>query len=236
MSTRDDAGPLTAPTGLTDGWLRRRERVAERIEAVALQLFADRGYRNVTVAEVAAAAGISARTAARYFPAKEDLLLAMPRRAAQQAVAQLRAAGSQHHTVQEIWETWAQLARDHRADVQLLGLWWRAASQVPEAVARASGEQHLVVQRELTRAVLVALGDSPDAAFRARTLAAALHAANQSVVEYWLEHQDRDLVELFSSATSALSDQVGRLDRPAARRRPAPGGARRRPAAPEQDL
>src|SRR5262249_8602937 len=39
----------------------------------AMQLFATRGFDRVTVAEVAAAAGVSEKTVFNYFPTKEDL-------------------------------------------------------------------------------------------------------------------------------------------------------------------
>jgi AcrR family transcriptional regulator len=45
-----------------------------RIERAALDLFATVGYDRTTVGEVAKRAGVSARTAFRYFPAKSDLL------------------------------------------------------------------------------------------------------------------------------------------------------------------
>ncbi|NUR58920.1 MAG: TetR family transcriptional regulator [Catenulispora sp.] len=50
---------------------KRRTRAALRHAALAL--FLERGFEQVTVAEVAAAAGVSVNTAFNYFPAKEDL-------------------------------------------------------------------------------------------------------------------------------------------------------------------
>jgi len=46
-----------------------------KILDVAITLFLDRGYDNVTVAEVARAAGVSSVTVFKHFPRKEDLFL-----------------------------------------------------------------------------------------------------------------------------------------------------------------
>src|SRR5438105_3307061 len=49
--------------------LRTRQEIADK----AMQLFVARGFDHVTVAEVAAAAGVSEKTVFNYFPTKEDL-------------------------------------------------------------------------------------------------------------------------------------------------------------------
>src|SRR5438876_11276046 len=49
--------------------LQRREQIAGE----AMRLFVMRGFDHVTVAEVAAAAGVSEKTVFNYFPTKEDL-------------------------------------------------------------------------------------------------------------------------------------------------------------------
>jgi AcrR family transcriptional regulator len=49
--------------------LRTRQEIADR----SMQLFAQRGFDHVTVAEVAAAADVSEKTVYNYFPTKEDL-------------------------------------------------------------------------------------------------------------------------------------------------------------------
>ncbi|MEW1774056.1 helix-turn-helix domain-containing protein [Streptomyces sp. NPDC086777] len=54
---------------------RKRRRMYEDVSDTAVRLFLARGFDAVSVAEVAAAAGISKPTLFRYFPAKEDLVL-----------------------------------------------------------------------------------------------------------------------------------------------------------------
>ena len=60
-------------TGLRE---RKKQATREQIARVAMELFAERGFDAVTVAEVADAAGVSEKTVFNYFPAKEDLVFA----------------------------------------------------------------------------------------------------------------------------------------------------------------
>ncbi|MFF0774151.1 TetR/AcrR family transcriptional regulator [Nonomuraea wenchangensis] len=53
----------------------QRQRVREAISAAAIGLFLRRGFDEVPVTEIAAAAGVSKPTLFKYFPAKEDLVL-----------------------------------------------------------------------------------------------------------------------------------------------------------------
>ncbi|SFC83996.1 transcriptional regulator, TetR family [Nocardioides terrae] len=45
-----------------------------RLSRIAVELFAERGYDEVSAAEVAATAGVSRRSLFRYFPSKADLV------------------------------------------------------------------------------------------------------------------------------------------------------------------
>ncbi|MEU2929747.1 TetR family transcriptional regulator [Streptomyces sp. NPDC007251] len=54
---------------------RKKRRMYQDVSDTAVRLFLERGFDAVSVAEVAAAAGISKPTLFRYFPAKEDLVL-----------------------------------------------------------------------------------------------------------------------------------------------------------------
>jgi mycofactocin system transcriptional regulator len=52
---------------------RRRSTTPHHITDVALRLFADRGFAEVSVDDVAAAAGIARRTVFRYYPSKNAI-------------------------------------------------------------------------------------------------------------------------------------------------------------------
>lgn len=54
---------------------RKKRQMYERLSATAVELFLERGFEQVTVADVAAAVDVSKPTLFRYFPAKEDLVL-----------------------------------------------------------------------------------------------------------------------------------------------------------------
>ncbi|MGH3726340.1 MAG: TetR/AcrR family transcriptional regulator [Mycobacterium sp.] len=54
---------------------RQRAQIRADIRRAAFRLFVERGYAAVTTDEIAAAAGVSARTFFRHVPTKEELLL-----------------------------------------------------------------------------------------------------------------------------------------------------------------
>ncbi|MEU5610363.1 TetR family transcriptional regulator [Streptomyces sparsogenes] len=63
---------MSGETGLRE---RKKQRMYQTISEAAISLFLRRGFDQVSVADVAAAAEVSKPTLFRYFPAKEDLVL-----------------------------------------------------------------------------------------------------------------------------------------------------------------
>jgi len=59
---------------------RRHQETRAQLVAVAFELFAERGFDQVTMEEVSLAAGVSRSTAYRRFATKEDVVLEIPRR------------------------------------------------------------------------------------------------------------------------------------------------------------
>jgi AcrR family transcriptional regulator len=58
-------------TGLRE---RRKQEARQAISAVAMAMFEARGFDEVTISQVAEAAGVSKMTVTNYFPRKEDLV------------------------------------------------------------------------------------------------------------------------------------------------------------------
>jgi AcrR family transcriptional regulator len=54
---------------------RRKRRTRQAIQRAALELFAERGYRETTINDIAERAEVAPRTVTVHFPAKEELLL-----------------------------------------------------------------------------------------------------------------------------------------------------------------
>ncbi|MGH3380870.1 MAG: TetR/AcrR family transcriptional regulator, partial [Actinoallomurus sp.] len=80
MSTRtvEWTAPRTPGTGAPEGeGLRERKKrlMRRQLSDTATQLFMERGFEAVRVAEIAEACGVSEKTVFNYFPTKESLIL-----------------------------------------------------------------------------------------------------------------------------------------------------------------
>ena len=64
----------TAPSTPPTLWDRTRQLASQEILRTARRLFAEQGYEQTTVAQIAREAGVSQRTLFRYFGTKDDLL------------------------------------------------------------------------------------------------------------------------------------------------------------------
>ena len=128
--------PATAPDGLRE---RRKADTRRALVAAALRLFAERGYTQVTVEDVCAAASVSQRTFFRYFRGKEQVLAAP----ATGMLDALHASLSGQPRRASVWPALraavlaaVELVEDHRAEF-LAGA--QVVRATPEALASSAG-------------------------------------------------------------------------------------------------
>jgi AcrR family transcriptional regulator len=162
----------------------RRDRIANDIEDAALDLFAARPSAEVSVEEIAGAAGVALRTLYRYFPSKEEIFVAYPRRQARHLANVIRERPASEapftavrHAFEASWE--------HQQDE--LERWFAALAncQTFDRIARIS----LVAMADaLTDALAERVGEEPGALWPAMAggmVAAALDVGTRQ----WITHR-----------------------------------------------
>ncbi|MFZ1489583.1 MAG: TetR family transcriptional regulator [Ilumatobacteraceae bacterium] len=166
------------------GWDRRRlGRIAE-LEQLAMEMFAARGFSKVTVDEIAANAGVSARTLFRYFPVKEEILLGYVRRGTQTLVDEIAALAPDPDPIGSVWVVMRDRYRERRSpDAHDSNLWRDAAREAPEVVARAIGERVRTLMDAVTEYCARSLGLDAATDPRPRLMAGPLVGLDEAMVE-----------------------------------------------------
>ncbi|MFD6065778.1 TetR/AcrR family transcriptional regulator [Amycolatopsis lurida] len=185
--------------------LRDRQRAETRLllQEHAIRLFTEAGYDATTVADVAAAAGVSAMTVYRHFPTKEDLVLydeydPVTASAVLGQPASLPLAAR----IGRALESTAALGSSQEKAFLLARLLLMIS--VPALRAR-----HLDSQYATADAIVAALGcSSSEEEFRVRATAmACLGAAHVALLRWAKTDGEGDLAELIREAlTSVFGD------------------------------
>jgi AcrR family transcriptional regulator len=144
----------------TEGLRERKKReTREAIARAAWKLFKRRGFDSVTVADIAAEAGVSEKTVFNYFPAKEDLVFeaGMQRTAALIEAVQSRPTGTsivapfrqwtmdyldriEREPVEEITRIPRLVMRSNQLRARLFVGWEQEASLLGPVIAEQVGE------------------------------------------------------------------------------------------------
>ncbi|MGD3104852.1 TetR/AcrR family transcriptional regulator [Streptomyces sp. YGL11-2] len=142
---------------------RKKLRTRQRISGEATLLFIERGFDNVTVAEVARAAEVSTMTVFNYFPRKEDLFLDRIPEAAELIVRAVRGRGAHESPLAALRRLLLDLlGRRHPLGAVGEGFehFWRTVLDAPALRARA---REAVEEIERTLAGLLAEAAGGDA-------------------------------------------------------------------------
>lgn len=192
---------------------RRRRLLREEISRVAVNLFAEKGFDNVTVSEIATAAGLSERTFFRYFATKDDVLLEYEQHLWLRLGDALAARPSGEGPVTALRE--AFLATSHvepqnRDRVLQLG---RILAQAPDLQARSHGRR-LVDDDEIVELVAKRIG-GPRAKSRAiaRVIVAAMNAVAATEFNAWVTTGGRgDPAQRIGEALRMLEEGLAQYD------------------------
>jgi AcrR family transcriptional regulator len=190
---------------------RTRRAVRAEIAEAAVALFAERGFEETTVEDIAQAVGMTKRSFFRYFPVKEDAVFAGTEVLVEQVVADLQARPADedpwdclHHVLRR-WQE-----RIHSSGAELAGR--RLIEATPALRARLHQKREL--WRHAARDVLVARGGLDD--FSADLVTNAATAVLDSVGREWVRTDGRaDRAELLDRGFAALRPEL-----------PGPAGAR----------
>ena len=199
------------------------------IQGEALRLFAEKGYADTTVEEIADAAAISPRTFFRYFPSKEDVVLWDEY---DPQVGELLAARPDDEPVAESFRAIMSESLDGllRRDPDQLLTKVRLLSSVPELRARFLEMQASLLSSterpgfEMA-AALAHRHHVPDER-QLRVTVGALSAAVTIAIDEWQRDGGKaDLLSLFDQMVDALAAGIGELQSCAPSKQAPDGGA-----------
>ncbi|MFD6138474.1 TetR family transcriptional regulator [Promicromonospora sp. NPDC060271] len=187
-----------------------RDAVRARITEIALDLFAEHGFDQVTVEQIAAAAGMSGRTFHRYFPAKEDVVVGEP----EQWGEFVRDAFAARPADEPVWDS---LLASFEAFVDLLAQNGRVQRGkvamrvlVSTASLRARNlEKHQLWGRMLVPLVAARLADGDDTALRAEIIVQAALACLDVAFTTWANVDDDTTISELLERSFAMLQPTG---------------------------
>lgn len=201
----------------SEGLREKKKRITRRsIADIASGLFIERGFENVTIAEVAEAADVSKKTVTNYFPRKEDLFLdrQQDRLDDIEAAIRSRAAGEsvvagmrryQHellenrHPLSGAIENMVGFFIVLRASPALTGRWRELGAEIEEHVGRILAEE--IADNAQARLVGAAIGSALNTIF--------MIAVERMLRGDALEDVRRDQVGVIDSAFELLEGGIG---------------------------
>lgn len=190
--------------------LHRRELMVAEFETIALDLFASRGYGNVSVDDIADAAGVSARTFYRYFAAKEDILALYPRRLSDYVTEALRQESADQPVFAAFSSVLIKLAV--AMDLEELQHWMSVTTSDPRSYRWMAGHQ-LDLRRDMEPLFIQRFGDNPTASLHFELAMSAGNTAFITAATMWFRHGG-DFVAMVQEALGLFGRGLSRGEGP----------------------
>jgi AcrR family transcriptional regulator len=184
--------PAEPATGLA---ARKKERTRRQLAEAAAQLFYQRGYDATTIDEIVAAVDVSPRTFFRYFPTKEDLVVAL----GQTSMSSFCDALAERPADE------ALLTSVQRAIENSLALPWQDTTRVRSFLAllrdtpvlRARWLEESDHNRGLLATAIAARTDGNPAGTRNLLIAGAIILAMNTALQVWADQDVEDEIAVF---------------------------------------
>ncbi len=193
----DAAGPVARAVGGV------RAATRARIEQAALELFGAAGFEQVTIEEIAAAAGTSRRTFFRHVGSKADAVWGDFAGHVARLAGLLAAAGDEVPVLPAVFGAYVEVNDYATADLPVLRQRMRLILTEPALLAH-SQVRHAEVDRVVAEYVARRRGEDP-AALLPRLVATATRAAATTAFEVWLGDDRAALADTLRTAFDQLA-------------------------------
>jgi TetR/AcrR family transcriptional regulator, regulator of mycofactocin system len=196
---------MTSDDPIGDGPRRGRPRgtSARQLELIALRLFAERGFEETTIDQIAAAAGVSRRTFFRYYMAKSDVLWHQFDREVE-TIHRLLVETPDDLPIMAAVRRAVLAANHYRAeDVPELRMRMSLIGSVPELAASAA-VHYDAWERAVSDFVAQRTGQPADSLFPLAVGRSVL-AACRAAFDRWAARADADLTVYLDAALRALA-------------------------------
>jgi AcrR family transcriptional regulator len=181
---------------------RKQQVVRDALSAAAEELFLTRGFEEVTVEEIAQAAGVSRRTFFRYFDSKEDVMVERSDRLGELLLAELAARPLNEPPLLAIRNALVSAVKSGLEDRNLIRYIIRLLRET-SGLRRAMMERRNRLEERIAALMARRLGiDSDDNT--PMLLAFVTRALHDTVFNAWYDHETEDIAGL-------VDDLIGRL-------------------------
>lgn len=213
-SDSEDPGTVTSLLNQPSLHERRRDYTVREISRVAMRLFAERGFDSVTVEDIAAEVGMSARTFFRYFSSKDEVVLGSLRRLNSRLVKTFEDHSATEGPITALRNAYVAtsiVAPEDRDELVRVG---RFLMDSRPLLARSRGDQ-VGGHEELIAALAEQLGIDPHRDPTAETIVAAMAAVTSAAFYRWIVAGGRDdHAEGVAAALDVLIAGLSELDKP----------------------
>jgi AcrR family transcriptional regulator len=163
---------------------RKRQQTRQELIGSAMRLFEEKGYEQTTVAEIAAAAGVSTKTFFNYFASKDEVLFPHLSRRIDSAVALIEQRGRDDQMAEVVVAAMQHMLADALTEEVEGGL---AAVRLPmllsvPAVQAATLHRYFLAENQLAHALQRAYSDVLDSASAAAVIGSVMGAAIAAAV------------------------------------------------------